>query len=440
VRSPPAWVVLVGVLGAFAGALFVLYPSEIEDAPAGAERPKQPPVSVQEPSVPAPKVDLRRPAREGKTAVPIARTPHLERAYATLRRIVENHALDPGDAWAIAHGMLALGPDVTLPNGAMPIDFLFDRYANVVRVEGEDLVAFPPNEGVIRIEPHTDLLLKTITESGAGPERVVTVDERSFPLSALYRSSLREAWVAGKTTSFMDHGFNDAPWALQGLAAWAPRDLAWIAEGGREMTLAGFTHATTETLVEETRHLSDAKARGELVKKDTRAGIFRYTCGGQHLLQGAAYAVARGFGNAQDATRVCEQLDLLVWRIDVELGSIDPLMENAERPIRVVLLEQRLKFLGHFLETVHRIHATKTCNPQPHHLAASERAAAELAKTVEDVAALGIWDDLQAVRADTTLDQYRKGGREQVYLDFVGDAAHAVRGIDLATGRATLLY
>jgi len=442
VQSRRAWLVLVALLGVIAGGLFVLYPSRIEGPPRPASRDvtAQPPVSPQEPVVRAPQATLARPTRQGKTPSAIPRSPELERAYGTLRGIVEKFALDPEDPWAVAHGLLALGPDVKLTNGAEPLPYLFERYADIVRIADEDLVAFPASEGTIRIEPHTDLLLKTITETGAEPTREVTVDGRSFPLSALWRSSAYEAWVVGKTTSFQDQGFNDAPWALQGLAAWAPRGFSWTAKGGREMTLARFTHAATDDLVEETRRLAEAKARGELVQKDTRSGIFRYTCGGQHLIQGAAYAVARGFGNAQDTVRVCEQLDLLVWRIDVELGALDPLIASADRPIRLVLLEQRLKFLGHFLETVHRILATKTCNPEPHHLAATERVASELVRTVADVAALGVWDDLPAVRSDHTLDQYRNGGAEQVYLDFVGDSAHAVRGIDLATGRGAVLY
>ncbi len=436
------WLVLVAVFGVIVAGVLMLYPSRIESptSTATVEPPAQPEVSPQEPYVRAPTVTLARPTREGKAPSPIARSAELERAYGTLRGIVEKHALDPGDPWAVAHGLLALGPDVKLANGADPLPFLFERYADVVRIADEELIAFPPSEGAIRIEPHTDLLLKTITETGAEPERQVTVDGRTFPLSALWRSSAYEAWVSGKTTSFQDQGFNDAPWALQGLAAWAPRGFAWIAKGGREMTLPGFTDAAADTLVEETRLLAEAKARGELVEKDTRRGIFRYTCGGQHLIQGVAYAVARGFGSAEDTVRVCEQLDLLVWRIDVELGAIDPIIATAERPIRVVLLEQRLKFLGHFLETVHRVLATKTCNPDPRYLAATERVASELVRTVADLEALGTWNDLPAVRADRTLDQYRKGGAEQVYLDFVGDSAHAVRGIDLATGRGVVLY
>jgi hypothetical protein len=430
------------VLGIGAGAFLVLRPSRVADE---AETPPTPqsvplPQSMPEVVVPAPKVKLTKPDRASLTPKPLTRSKDLERVYTVLHEVVKTHAMDPGDPWAVAHGVLALGPSEKLTNGADAIDWLFDHYAKVVTIAGEDLVEFPPSDGAIRIEPHTDLLLKMITESGQEPDRLVRVAGREFPLSALYRTSLRDAWVVGPMTGFQDQGFNDTPWALQGLSAWAQRGLVWTAVGGRKMTLDGFTHHAAANLVHESRGLTEAKAKGELVKKDTRNGIFRYTCGGQHLLQGVAYAVARGFGSPGDQVVVCEQLDLLVWRIDVELGAIDPMIPTATRPIQIVLLEQRLKFLGHFLETMHRILGTGMCPVNDSHVAASERVATELVRTVDALSGLGVWSDLAAVRNDHTLDQYRNGGAEQVYLDFVGDSAHAVRGIDLATGRARLVY
>ena len=48
-------------------------------------------------------------------------------------------------------------------------------------------------------------------------------------------------------------------------------------------------------------------------------GIFKYTCGGSHLLQGAAYLVAKGFGEEKDRERLQAQVDLLFWRFPREL-------------------------------------------------------------------------------------------------------------------------
>lgn len=426
---------LVGLLACRGGAP--------EPAPEPAPAPVAP--APQAPVERAPTVLFRLPSREATTPAPItAGDRALERDLARIREslhaVVVEHGRDPDNPWAIGHAVLALGADTPLDNDADPIDWLFERYAEVAEVGGVELVTFPAVRGAIRIEPHTDLVLKALTESGQAPDRAVTVQGRTFNLSALYRHSLWRAWIKGTQTGFQGGSFNDTPWALQGLAAWAPPGLAWSASGGRSMQLDGLTSAVVEILQQETREMSAAMAAGRLVQKDTRKGLFRYTCGGQHLLQGAAYAVARGFGTPRDREAICHQLDLLDWRIDVELSAIDPHIQDGEVPIKTVLLGQRLKFLGHTLETVHKIGAMELCSLEGAHLEASRRVGRELVSTVDALVALGTLEALDQVRTDTSLDRWRSGGSEQVYLDFIGDAAHAVRGIDLATGAGTVAY
>ena len=53
-----------------------------------------------------------------------------------------------------------------------------------------------------------------------------------------------------------------------------------------------------------------------------------------------------------------------------------------------------------------------------------------LVETAKDLKKLGAFDNLQVLRE----------GNEQLYLDIVGDSAHAVRGLELALGRATIAY
>src|SRR5690606_29130440 len=95
-----------------------------------------------------------------------------------------------------------------------------------------------------------------------------------------------------------------------------------------------------------------------------------------------------------------------------------------------ILLEQRLKFLGHFLETVHRAWALELFTPDEAQQEQLRRAADELVRTVEALEGTGLLDRLDALRESN----------EQLFLDVVGDAAHAVRGIDLATGEATIAW
>ncbi len=422
--------------------------AERSAAPPAEKEPRAPrPAPAPPPKVVTPTIAFDLPTREAKTPAPITKgQPTLAKDLGSvrdlLRKIVEDHGRDPENPWAITHAMLALGPDLELTNGKRAIDWLFTEYAKVVPVSDGELLTFPARRGSIRIEPHTDLVLKALTEGGVRPDREVTVDGKSFEVAALYKRSLLRAWVRGQATGFREGTYNDAPWALQGLAAWAPAGLKWNAEGGRTMTMSGFAHRLVEVLDHETKSMAEAMAAGQSMQKDTRRGLFRYTCGGQHLLQGAAYAVARGFHGEGEADQqeICEQLEILKWRIDVELGAIDPLIQKGDRPIQIVLLGQRLKFLGHTLETVHKIGALGLCPLDAAQVEASQRVARELVTTVGALGQLGVWSNLGAIREDRSLERYRMGGAEQVYLDFVGDAAHAVRGIDMATGEGVIRY
>lgn len=359
--------------------------------------------------------------REGRTDMPVARSPELVQAREVLVRVVQDHGRDPANPWAISHAILALGPDITLTNGQPAVDWLFSEYAEPEGVG----VGFPTRRGEIRIEPHTDLMLKALTEAGLPPDRAVTVKGEARTLADLYRQSLCGAWVQGEQVSFGT--WNDAPWALQGLAAWAPEGLAW-STAGHAMTLDGFTSAVVGKLHEETAFMRQAMERGATVQK-RRQGIFGYTCGGAHLIQGAQYAVARGFGTPEDRARAAAEIPVLLWRIDVELSAVDQAVQQHPE-YAPVLLEQRMKFLGHLLETTHRASALGLFTPSESQRQTLDRATSELVRTVQVLDQAGLFGQLEQVRASN----------EQLYLDFVGDAAHAVRGIDLALGDGVIRY
>ena len=95
---------------------------------------------------------------------------------------------------------------------------------------------------------------------------------------------------------------------------------------------------------------------------------------------------------------------------------------------RLKLTVQRLKFLGHFLESMSKLGALGYYTPGDTQLALLEGAAQHLVLTVKK---------LEDLRAFQKLDQLRTEDH-QLYLDIVGDSAHAVRGLELAIGRGTL--
>ncbi|MFT6159959.1 MAG: hypothetical protein ACJATT_002521 [Myxococcota bacterium] len=383
-------------------------------------------------AVPAPVSLAVIPAIEWRVASEAMRSPAatpgdeaLAAARAQLLTVVTQHARDPNNPWAIGHGMLALGKDTVLTNDKGAVDHLFAAYGEEITVGDETLIRFPTSRGDIRVEPHADLILKVLTEVGVQPNRAVVVAGNAHTVGDLYRGSLARAWVGdGSETGFAS--WNDSPWALQGLAAYGPEELTWTAEGGHAMTLDSFTSLSVSKLRSETAFLREAIANNTTVEK-RRQFIFDYTCGGSHFYQGAAYAVGRGYGTDEDRALVAYELGVYFWRASSELAQLDSLM-RSQPDYAPLLLEQRLKFTGHLLESAHKTWALGVATPTAEELVLIDVLRTQVVATVQAIDALGIWDRLEDVRA----------ADEQVYLDYVGDSAHALRALDLSTGEGVI--
>lgn len=389
-------------------------------------KPAAKPLNIPEPKVLITEVpDISWRISEQGVPSPAARPAEagLEGARARLEKLVVEHARDPKNPWAISHAILALGAEIRLTNDADAVDWLFETYARSASIGSTPGIRFPRKDGSIRIEPHTDLILKALTEAAVSPDREVEVEGKSLSVAALYRHSLARVWVAGDQLSL--EAWNDAPWALQGLAAWAPEELSWTSEG-HSMTMDSFTAAVVGKLSSETAFMRAAMTAGTTVQKRGQ-GIFAYTCGGAHLLQGSAYAVWRGYGGEAAHKSIVDEVDVLYWRLDIELAAVDQALQQHPE-YAVVLLEQRMKFLGHFLESTHKLAAMGFYVPSDEQQKVLEIARIELVKTVGVLESMGVFEQLHELRTSN----------EQTYLDFVGDAAHALRGIDLSTGAATV--
>jgi len=350
--------------------------------------------------------------------------PSVAETRALLVRVVRDNARDPNNPWAIGHSLLALGPGVQLTNDRDAVDWLFSEYAESIPQGGETGVAFPKRRGEIRVEPHTALVLKALGEVGVAPSRVVEVNGQQLTVAHLYRTTLLNTWVKGAEHSFSS--WNDTPWALQALSAWAPSELSWTASNGMEMNLNVFVHEVVQRLHHENEEVARAMAGGAPFEKRGQ-GIFAYTCGGAHLLQGAAYGVGRGFGEPSDRAVITAQPDLLFHRLHRELEIVDQaLSEHPEYAL--LLVEQRLKFLGHFLESAHKLAAMGFFHPSEVQKTELDLAMVELISTVELLHQMGVFDRMDDVRATN----------EQTWLDVMGDSAHAIRGVDLALGTASV--
>jgi hypothetical protein len=392
------------------------------------------------------------PLRRSAVARPIPAGPTLDAAILTLGEVVDRHAAAPGNPWAIAHALLARGAALRLADGSDPLTHLFDgwleREETELRGARRVLLRFPATRDGVPVEPHTDLLLKNIGEAGFAPDLRVRTRRGEVTLATLYRDTVLRTWLEPQRNHASFVSPDDVPWSLQALAQWAPMPgaadasnapaatrraaatpaLQWVARDGTPMDLDGVARFVVAVLRKETGFLADAMRTRSGFSRSGQP-LFRYTCGGAHMLQGAAYAIARGFGTPADRAAVVAQVPLHHYRLRQELAQIDATLASAP-DARTRLLAQRLKFLGHWLETAGRMQATGLYVPDAVQLEDVTFAARELAGTVARLKRDGVYRALPSLR---TRDR-------QLWQDLVGDSAHALRGLELSLGRATIAW
>jgi len=382
------------------------------------------------------------PTRVGRTPAPLPDDPRYAGTVARLRAIVERWGADPQNPWAISHALLALGPRVPLPDGRDAVTAVFELWAERFEVGGHTFVRFPRKRGDIRVEPHAALMLKNMVEVGVSPDQQVQVQGHPHTVADLYRGVLLSSALDPRANRSTFASTNDMPWALAGLAAWAPPpapgaapagatpDLKWTAADGTPMSLLDFSIFNASVLFAESQPLFDTMQAGAALQKRGQ-GIFKYTCGGAHLLQGVAYAHARGYTTPLVAKGLQGQIALMFWRLTAELKLYDETMKALkEHDHMILLLVQRLKFTGHFLETMHKMAAMGLFAPTNAQKQALKGAADQVVLTVEALESQGVLKDVGALRAKD----------EQLYLDVIGDSAHAVRGLELAMGKGEVRY
>ena len=371
------------------------------------------------------------PQRTAKSPVPIASTPDLERLLIELGTVVDAHAKDPQNPWAIAHGLLARGPEFQLVDGRSAVDFLFTEYAVETSASEKRLVDFPRSvqkEGrTIDVEPHTDLLLKVLTEIGVRLDHEVEVQGSQHQLGELWQRSVESTWLDLKSGESSFDSPNDMPWGMQGIATYAGDGFSWESEG-RTMSMDDLANLMVHVLTEESRELLIGMKTGQGFQKRGQ-GVFGYTCGGAHLLQGAAYVVARGFGDQAARDKMELQGYLASYRLPLELQIYADLLERAPEH-KLVLMAQQLKFTGHWLESVHKMAAMGLYKPSAKDQEVMALAVGSLLESVLALKSLGALDNLEAIQKQNP----------QLYLDLVGDSAHAIHGLELALGRVSVSY
>ena len=346
---------------------------------------------------------------------------------------MQQNALDPSLPWAIEHAVLALGADVSLENGHNAIDWLFSEYAIRTPIGTEFGLAFPAAKGKTVVEPHPHLVLKALTDIGVPFDRTVTVEGQTHTVSDLYKGALATTWYDPSTSRASFHAINEATWTLMALSSWSNPDTTWSTPASpgdgsvcTASSLDSLADVVATALHADTRFLAKAKATNSTFTK-RRQGVYKYTCGGAHLMQGVLHAHIQGIGSRMTERGLEEQVSLLLYRLPIELQQIDSAMESNPQ-YKIPLAVQRLKLTGHTLETLGRI--STSSHPKAPAPALLKPVIEEVIKSVELLNDFSVYKHLHIAKTEN----------HQLFLDVVGDSAHALRGLNIAYGDQAVYY
>ena len=350
------------------------------------------------------------------------------KAVELLSEVIQREAGKPGNAWALAHGILAFGPGFTANDGRLAVEVLADDFLEADRLPNSRGMQpyFPKTKGAVRVEPHTDLILKTFIEVGLPLDEPLTGRPGAPTLERLLRAS-RLRFVPSETPSegyFADG--DDIAWSTQ---AWCQAvdkgaEPAWINSSGRQFDVDTVAMEQLKLLEREYHFIQRARVSGETIKK-RRQHIFAHACGGAHLFQ--AVEACAGVGLPKDPhvhSRMAQLIDAYLWRIPFEIGLIDQAVRGSPRMIPI-LVNQDIKFLGHTLEALGKAERDEIWHPTAEQV--------QLLRSMEQRLLLHVLqlDSIKVYDGAKMASLFAREHGFQFYLDLVGDACHAYAGLKL---------
>lgn len=383
-------------------------PAKPEPAKPAAAKPASPAPAAATPASPA------APTKEPPPGPPVreASRQDVEHALEVLVEEVKAGASDPKNPWALAHGLLAFGPDLKASDGRLAIDVMVHDFILVEQLYGRTVHRFPQKtKDDVPVEPHPNLIAKSMVSAGVPLTR-------SFKLKGGKSVTLKQlvddaAWAFSMPTT--DADWHQFAWSMDlFLSAYGPKGTLETHVGPIQMSL--LVQQGLQKLENEQGFLLGPMrvGRPDLVEK-RRQDIYGHTCGGLHFVQGAVHGAA-AVGDPALLFRAGKQLELVDFRWDAERRMYRQLI-NTQPKYGFLLLVQELKFHGHVLETMALAHQWGALKADDATRAQARRVAADL---VDAVAELAPMYKAQAKLAEST---------PQTYYDLIGDGCHAIRGL-----------
>lgn len=335
------------------------------------------------------------------------------KAAGVLDRMVRQRCTDPNEPWAVVHGLLCYGPSLRI--GQTPAVKLLTG-----NLDPRTLL-FPKGTPERPIEPHPGMAVKTFLEIGVPRDADVELRNGKTTTWAAVAAAQAKAFTPGGRGAPL----RDQAWQLELVAQTGDPRAPELA--ARSLKLLAENQAYFQAYADDPAKPYDKPHETGPDGSLRPIAIHRYFCGGFHLFQ----AVQRLHGRAVPPL-LAEQYRLVWVRLDRETaywrGKLAEARERFERATlqghERLILSQLLKLQGHALETVLRAYRAGALA-----LSAEDRTRVDdgfvaLGQTVADLEACGAFDDLDAIRR----------AAPQLYLDLVGDGAHALHAFMLSRG------
>ena len=340
-----------------------------------------------------------------------------------LEAVVQKRCLNPNDPWALAHGILVYGKELRLESG----EFAYRRLVEdnlYYNTRGEPGFQLRTKDG-FPIESHPGLFFKTLLEVGVAPSTRFKLKNREVSFAELVRGFARR-YRRGMLLSSSGPTFHNHAWLLEVVAGAAEQGDPELAQ-----LLVEVRAEALEVLAQNQAYFKpfmSGERDGEAYEKPSTRNegrlqpteIHRYYCEGFHFFQ----SVQRMHGKTLPAL-LKEQYEIGLYRLNVEsaywartLAQVRQKYSSNESRLQEFedeLLSQRLKLLGHGLETYLRAIHLGVLDRAPVE-SALDRAFEELEDTVVQLHELQTFDRLESIQRRN----------RDLHHELVGDAAHAL--------------
>ncbi len=315
-------------------------------------------------------------------------------------------AADPLNPWALAHGLAFERRAFRARDGRLAADVIVSDF---LQRDPLHFAATTP-EGT-PVEPHPHLMAKSLLLAGFPLSHVFRTPSGPVPLRAILATVSRDFRPEGALSP-------QGAWMLDALAHSLPVSGAFTPGEGPAVHIGPLMDDALALLEREEADLLAGMKAGLPQVPKRKQGLYAHPCGGLHLVQAVLTHARHPAVRAAWGARLDTQVDLLFYRLGSEARQYDAALAATPPAERLPVLVQRVKFYGHWLETLGRYRDETGWKPTPAQLQSLQHAGALLDGAVRRLDASGAWRTREALKA----------ARSPLFLDLTGDTCHAARG------------